>query len=229
MTLPPNDPPSPDRVMNAPRPSAGGEDGAAPRPESAGDEAGLPGVLLLGDSISEGYTPAVRAALAGRANVQQAFGGSTQTGLAKLPQLLGARGWAVIHFNFGLHDLKHWKDNQLDLSGPQVTPVADYEKNLTDLVGRLQATGADLVWATTTPVPPGANGRVAGEEIVFNAAAARVMERAGIPVNDLHAAASRWPELQKPENVHFTDEGSRRLGTQVAAVVAGRLSVARIQ
>ena len=217
----------PDMAVNSPRPSVGGEDGAAPRPECAGDDPGLPGVLLLGDSISEGYTPAVREALAGRANVQQAFGGSTQTGLAKLPELLGAGGWAVIHFNFGLHDLKHWKNNQLDLSGPQVTPLADYEKNLIELVGRLQATGADLVWATTTPVPAGANGRVAGEEIAFNAAAARVMEWAGIPVNDLHAAASRWPELQKPENVHFTEEGSRRLGMQVAAAVAGRLNAAR--
>src|SRR5688572_13452387 len=68
----------------------------------------LPDVLLLGDSISLGYTRPVRAMLAAKANVFRASGpdgmkpancGDTGRGLAGLEQWLGHRKWSVIHFN----------------------------------------------------------------------------------------------------------------------------------
>ena len=57
------------------------------------------------------------------------------------------RKWDVIHFNFGIHDLKFMPDGKR-----QVEPD-DYEKNLRTLVAKLKATGAKLIWATTTPIP----------------------------------------------------------------------------
>src|SRR5689334_4519550 len=99
------------------------------------DEPGLPRVLLIGDSISMGYTIPVRDALKGKANVHRILvnGSSTVTGLANLKEWLGSGKWDVIHFNWGLHDLKHYKDGKMDPSGPIWVPVADYEKNLGEL------------------------------------------------------------------------------------------------
>ena len=190
------------------------------------DDPQLPRVLLIGDSISIGYTPAVRDALKGKANVHRNAGNaeSTVTGLAKLGAWLGDGKWDVIHFNWGLHDLKHFKNGKLDPAGPVWVSLEDYEKNLRELVARLKATGAKLVWASTTPVPEGSGGRDAGIELKYNEAAARVMTDAGVPTNDLHAlVVPKLAEVQLPKNVHFKPDGSRLLGEKVAAAITGRL------
>ena len=83
------------------------------------DDPKLPRVLLIGDSVSRGYTLAARHALAGRVNVHRAPEncGSTANGVKKLDIWLGDGKWDVIHFNFGLHDLKY-----LDEKGKYVPP-----------------------------------------------------------------------------------------------------------
>ena len=70
------------------------------------DNPALPRVLLIGDSVSRGYTMATRAALGGRANVHRAPEncGGTARALTKLDVWLGEGKWDVIHFNFGIHD-----------------------------------------------------------------------------------------------------------------------------
>jgi lysophospholipase L1-like esterase len=56
--------------------------------------------------------------------------------------------------------------------------------------------------------------------VAFNQAAAAVMEKAAIPVNDLHRhALARLPEIQRPADVHFTDPGSAYLAEKVAAEI----------
>lgn len=193
------------------------------------DVPGLPRVLLIGDSISIGYTLPTRALLAGKANVHRipANGGPTTRGLENLDRWLGESTWDVIHFNFGLHDLKHAdaRGNIVDVDrGPrQVDPDA-YRENLRRIVARLKRTGARLIWCTTTPIPPGAKGRVPGDELEYNAVAAEVMRDEGIEVNDLHAfAAARLAEIGKPADVHYTPEGSEALAAQVAERIAAAL------
>ena len=205
-------------LAQTPTAEKGGERRKDPSLAPITDVPGLPRVLLIGDSISMGYTLPVRALLAGQANVHRIpeNGSATGVGLAKLDVWLGSGKWDVIHFNWGLHDLKHWKDNKLDLAGPQVTPLEEYEKNLRDLVKRFKATGAKLIWASTTPVPEGSGGRVAADEVKYNEAAARVMKAEGVAIDDLHAvAAARIAELQRPANVHFTEAGYRALAEKV--------------
>src|ERR1043166_3292284 len=104
------------------------------------DDPALPRVLLIGDSISIGYTVPVRKALAGRANVHRIpeNGADTVNGLKKIDSWLGDSHWDVIHFNWGLHDLKVTPD------GGRQVPIDAYEKNLTTLVMRLKQTGARL-------------------------------------------------------------------------------------
>lgn len=190
------------------------------------DEAGLPRVLLIGDSISMGYTIPTRELLKGVANVHRipTNGNSSDVGLKHLDEWLATDGadkkWDVIHFNWGLHDLKHWKDGKLDPAGPQVNTVDQYEKNLREIVARLKKTGAKLIFATTTPVPEGTGGRVAKDEIGYNEAALHVMKDEGVAIDDLHAMAeSKLAEIQLPHNVHFSNPGYKVLAAQVAASI----------
>lgn len=209
----------------APNPERGGERKKDPAFAPVEDVIGLPRVLLIGDSISVGYTIPTRVALEGVANVHRIpFNGSdTGVALKNIEPWLASTGsgkkWDVIHFNWGLHDLKHWKDNKLDLAGPQVNPLPEYEKNLREIIGKLKATGAKLIFATTTPVPEGSDGRVAGDELAYNEAAIRVMEANDVPVDDLHALVAAQPSLQRDKNVHFTPEGYQVLATQVAVEI----------
>ncbi len=204
---------------------------ATPRPKDPSlaaveDTAGLPRVLLIGDSISMGYTIPTRELLKGVANVHRipTNGSSSDVGLKNLDAWLATDGadkkWDVIHFNWGLHDLKHWKDGKLDPAGPQVNPVDQYEKNLREIVERLKKTGAKLIFATTTPVPEGTVGRVAKDEIGYNEAALRVMKDEGVAIDDLHALAeTKQAEIQLPANVHFSAPGYKTLAEQVAASI----------
>ncbi len=192
---------------------------------------GLPRVLLIGDSISMGYTLDVREMLKDKANVHRipTNGGPTTNGIKNIKAWLGDSKWDVIHFNWGLHDLKYIQEDPSKLADPKAggahaqVSVADYEKNLTELVKIMQATGAKLIWCNTTHVPAGVTGRIEGDEKQYNEAAARVMSAAGIPTDDLRAHALAKPEAQLPANVHYSPEGSRYLAEKVSAVIAEHL------
>ncbi|MEZ6136009.1 MAG: SGNH/GDSL hydrolase family protein [Pirellulaceae bacterium] len=196
------------------------------------DEAGLPRVLLLGDSISIGYTVATREALKGKANVHRPATNcsSTRTGLAELDKWLGEKPWNVIHFNFGLHDLKYVMGDKaalvsVDTDGAQrQVPIDEYEANLTKIVERLQQTKAELIWCSTTPVPEGAKGRVPADVELYNTAAIRVMKKFKVRVDDLNAFATpKLGEIQRPRDVHYTPAGSKVLAGQVAESILAAL------
>jgi lysophospholipase L1-like esterase len=89
----------------------------------------------------------------------------------------------------------------------------------------LKATNAQLIWANTTPVPPGEAGRIEGDAVRYNAVAEKIMQENGIVVNDLHAhILPRMKQFQTaPDNVHFTSEGSRVLAEKVAASIREQL------
>jgi acyl-CoA thioesterase-1 len=185
------------------------------------DRPGLPRVLLIGDSISIGYTLDVRRRLEGKANVHRIpeNGATTVYGLKKIDEWLGDGNWDLIHFNWGLHDLR------IEPTGAHQVEIADYEKNLHALVKRMKGTGAKLIWASTTPVPDMPESRLRPprrnrDVIAYNAAAKRVMEQERVSIDDLYAfALPRLSLLQQPANVHFTEEGSRSLGEQVAMAI----------
>ncbi|OPZ22109.1 MAG: GDSL-like Lipase/Acylhydrolase [candidate division BRC1 bacterium ADurb.BinA364] len=189
------------------------------------DEPGLPRVLLLGDSISIAYTIPTRELLQGKANVHRPADncGFTAKGLENLDKWLGDKPWDVIHFNWGLHDLK-FLDAQGKLASPEsgtkVASLEQYRANLEQIVERLEKTGAKLIWASTTPVPEGAEGRIPGDEANYNAVAKEVMDAHGVAIDDLWAFASpRLKEIQREANVHFTEEGSQALAEQVAGSI----------
>ena len=184
------------------------------------EDENLPRVLLIGDSISIGYTVAVRQALAGKANVHRAPTncGPTIRGIEQLDSWLGERKWDVIHFNWGLHDLKFIEDKR------QV-PLDEYEKNLHTLTKRLKETGATLIWCSTTPYPEKVKPkRIPEDAVKYNEAAARVMAELEVETDDLYSfALDKLDEIQIPNNVHFKPEGSKVLGQEVTRQIESRL------
>lgn len=181
------------------------------------DIEGLPRVLLIGDSVSRGYTLAVRNELKGQANVHRAPEncGPVVNGLRKLDVWLGTQKWDLIHFNFGIHD--------------RATPIADYAVRLEELLRRLEKSGAKIVWASTTPIPDDpAKGQRASSIVERNAVAAEIVKKRGFAVDDLFLKVSpRLDSLQNPNDVHFNAAGYDFLGAEVAASIRAELTLAQ--
>lgn len=179
----------------------------------------LPQVLIIGDSISLGYTPHVMQLLEGKADVIHHRGnaGPTIRGIDETDGWLGSTQWDVIHFNWGLWDMYGWQYEKQDRS-----PKA-YEKRLNTLVLRLKKTEAKLIWATTTPVCPEAEKKClvtvdAATERKYLAAAMRVMKKHHVQINDLHSfmEPKRAKYALAGNDVHYSQDGYRRLAEQVA-------------
>ncbi len=193
----------------------------------------LPRVLIIGDSISIGYTKPTIELLKGVANVERvkANCGDTNRGLKNLQRWLGKTDWAVIHFNWGLHDLcyRHpdskTQGHRDKVNGMISVPLDQYEKNLETLVKQLEQTNATLIWATTTPVPEGEAGRVVGDDLKYNEVAEKIMQKHNIKINDLHQLAKGFdaPLWAGPGNVHFKPAGSQKLAQQVAREIKAAL------
>ena len=195
----------------------------------AGD---LPKVLIMGDSISIGYTSHVIGNLKGVAEVKRHKGnaGPTIRGVAKIEEWLGDEKWDLIHFNWGLWDMYGWEYHKEDRS-----PEA-YGKRLESLVDRLKKTGAKLIWATTTPACPDKETTMERRfkqdirispalESNYLEAALGVMKKNGVQVNDLHAFMKpQWAKYAIADNnVHFKPEGKKALGKKVADCIADAL------
>lgn len=193
----------------------------------------LPKVLIIGDSISIGYTPFVRQKLKNKAEVFHNEGNAqhTGTGLEMIDKWLGNTNWDIIHFNWGLWDLAYRHTsakaygNRDKVNGEVTTSLEQYGGNLEKLSSRLKETGAKLIWANTTPVPPGEAGRIRGDEIRYNAVAEKIMRSNDIQINDLHACMIDYMnEYQvKYGDVHFTKEGYEYLADKVAKTIEREL------
>jgi len=205
--------------------AAGSEDAQLQKP--------LPQVLIIGDSISIGYTPYVAEMLKGEAIVSHQKGNArhTGTGLKMLDQWIGTTKWDVIHFNWGLHDLCYRNpdskagDNRDKIGGTITTNLEQYEKNLEILVQRLKKNGATLIWAQTTVVPENEAGRFAGDDRKYNEVATTVMKKYGIMIDDLYALTEEFPPdlFLESGNVHYTKEGYRKIAAQVADKIRAAL------
>ncbi len=188
-------------------------------------DADLPRVLILGDSISIGYTPFVKKQLEGKVFVTRPMGknnraencAGTNNGIKHIDRWIKLEGgqWDVIHFNFGLHDLKKVDPKTQAASNnpndPQQAPPESYEKQLTEIVKKLKTTKAKLIFATTTPVPEGGvkPHRSITDVEKYNTIAKLIMEEHGVEVNDLYAfCLPKLKKIQRPVNVHFTPVGS---------------------
>jgi len=193
----------------------------------------LPNVLIIGDSISIGYTPYVTKALEEKANVVHNEGNAqhTGTGLLKLDQWLGNTKWDVIHFNWGLWDLCYRSEqskvygNRDKIHGTVTFTPEEYGKNLEQLVRGLKQTNAKLIFATITYVPKGEAGRFFGDDKRYNKVAVRIMKKHNIQINNLNKRSRIIHKKFKKEegDVHFTPEGYALLAEKVTNKILDNL------
>lgn len=175
------------------------------------DDPALPRLLIIGDSISRGYTVPVRHELAGKVNVHRApaNSGPTANGLQNLNIWLDCGKWDVITWNFGIHDRN--------------TDPAVYKSNLEILLKRLQKTKAKIIWVRTTPAPPSGTSYesfIDAECDQLNRVADEVMKADNIPEVDLYTLLRpQLGQLQLPNSVHFTESGYQLMGSAVAKAV----------
>jgi GDSL-like Lipase/Acylhydrolase family len=179
----------------------------------------LPRVLLIGDSITNGYHGKVRDLLRGRANVDLLATSASICDPALIAQVKLAVGdykHAIIHFNNGLHGF------HLD--------EAHYEAGLRRLVDTLKQLEpqAKLIWAMSTPIVLGNDvGKLDPKnEVVLkrNEIAARVMRELGIPVDDLYSLVAGKAEYRvSGDGYHYNDQGRTVEADAVAKVVGEAL------
>jgi len=175
------------------------------------DEKALPRVLILGDQIYQQPASELRKELKGKAEVhcprmEPGVVWNSVTALQLLEQQLGEGRWDLIHFNCGLGDLIHrvpgvkaFRVMPRHAGGIRTTAPEQYEKNLNALVTRLKTTGAKLVWGSTTPIRHSStNVFEKGTEISYNAIAAKVMAKHGIPTNDMYTFVKGLIDMNKP-------------------------------
>ena len=155
----------------------------------------MPRVLILGDNFYLNLTNSAVQEFKERAQVVHANPGDSSYALAHLDELLGKDKWSVIYFNFGIADLCYKHPNLKGVralskaaGGVRVSSPELYDKNLNEIVPRLKATGAKIIWASSIPpVSPGGGfiNYDPGSEVEYNKIAAKVMAAQSVTVNDM--------------------------------------------
>ncbi len=187
---------------------------------------GKPRILLMGDSIRMAYYPLVAKLLENEAEVVEIpengdHTAKTKKKLKKWLKGLDGSTLALVHFNNGAHDIKRLFDKKKNR-----TPLEKYLKNQLGIIKILRAsTPAKLIWATTTPVMQDRHFRVektnfiAADQIeLYNRKARELMQREGIPVNDLNRIITNGgaETCLSEDGVHMAEKGNRLLAEAVA-------------
>ena len=186
-----------------------------------------PKILIIGDSISIGYTPFVKEHFGDRAMVSHNPGNAqhTGTGLKKIQQWIEGKEWDIIQFNWGLWDLcyRHSdskvQGNRDKVNGQLTYSAEDYAANLDSIVSTLKKkTKAKLIFVTTSYVPENEAGRFQSDAIKYNNVAKLIMEKHSIIVNDIYEQSKQiHKESGKgSDDVHYTKEGYQKLGKLVS-------------
>lgn len=192
------------------------------------EEKTMPKVLLLGDSISEGYRGYVSEHYSGVVDVMW----QSENVRFTTYFLRNIDEWAqklkvgtnvdVVIFNVGLWDLAYVGEDE-----PLVS-VEEYQKNLQRICYKLKQhfCNAGIVFATTTPVLE--NGlysfhRKNQDIIRYNEAAVKVASEQRIEVLDLYKEATELTECDYADWTHFNEQGYRYLAQKVIAEIDAQL------
>ena len=176
-------------------------------------DAQLPNVLLLGDSITRNYFPAVTKDLAGIANVYL-MASSTSVGDPRLPHqikefaALEKVHFRVVHFNNGMHGWAYTEE-QYKAGFPSFLHAVH------SLVGK----DGTLIWASITPVRADASNGATNPRVENrNAIAAELVKAAHIQIDDQYDLMRQHQDLYQ-DSVHFNPAGAKIQGDQAAAAI----------
>lgn len=147
------------------------------------DGKSLPKILIIGDSISIGYTTEVRRLLEGKAEVFRipVNGQDSLHGVKNIEKWINNKKYDVINFNFGLWDICYRKPTKTNkffkdkINGHLTTTPLEYENNLIKLISKISKHTSKIIWVSTTPVPEIESGRKKGDEVTYNLIATNVI------------------------------------------------------
>lgn len=189
-----------------------------------------PKILIIGDSISMGYTSYLKKGLEGKAQVFHNPGNAQHSGVGvkKIREWIGDTDWDVIQFNWGLWDLCYRspdskvQGNRDKINGKITNSIEVYQANLDTIVTILKKeTKARLLFVTTSYVPEDEEGRFYEDATLYNDAAIEVMEKHGVQVLDIYdkSASIHRDFGMGSDNVHFKREGSQLLANEIIPVL----------
>jgi lysophospholipase L1-like esterase len=165
----------------------------------------LPRVLLIGDSILNGYRAHVIAALKGRAYVDAWVNPHHQSDHVNklLAEVLAHGPYDVVHFNLGLHG---WPKGRIK-DGTFKPLTRAYVQVIREKLPR-----AALIWASSTPTTVKGdrsqmNPNINPIIIEHNRMAAEVMNDLKVPTNDLYALLMPKLSLIGADGVHWQRDG----------------------
>lgn len=184
-------------------------------------------ILLLGDSIRMGYQPFVQDILKNEADVwgpaeNCAYALYTATRLSAWLEESGVPD--LVHWNNGLHD------SGCNLRrGPIQFSIGDYLRNLEEIYKQLQATGAKIIWATTTPVSKVPTQipfwSFSNEDIKkYNLVASNFATTHNLVINDLHALLDDKEEYFSEDHIHLNEDGRKVLAQQVVSILRANIA-----
>lgn len=156
-----------------------------------------PHVLIIGDSISLGYTPYVEKILKTKYKVAHNQDKETENNarysahtLKNIDKYLNSEPHLVV-WNNGLWDLLRAKSTKY----AYIKTVADYSQNLKKIAHKIKSRNIPFVFINTTPIPARAYNRDQGSESIVNHEAQLALEPLGVKIYDMHAWAHARPAL----------------------------------
>ena len=187
----------------------------------------LPRVLLIGDSILNGYKKQVIKALEGKAYVDawvNPYHQSEHLNDVLLPAVLANGPYDVVHFNIGLHG---WQEGRIK-DGTFEPLTKGYVQAIRKALPKVR-----ILWASSTPVTTkGEPAKLKLEPeinpviVEHNRLAARVMVEMKVPVNDFYALLVDKLNLARGDRFHWTGPAYKLLGKKVTESVAHEFEVA---
>ncbi len=172
-----------------------------------------PGVLIIGDSISMGYTPFLKSLLPSADVIHSACNDmSSRNGVSNAKVWANYRShWAVITFNHGMWDIA---PNQ------QATTLEEYAGDLRAEALELRGHTDRLIFILTTKVSPLWTAFSNADIDERNVVAKQVMDDLGIETIDLNLVSAPINNTEHDESkIHWTDYGSNVLATAIAAEI----------
>ena len=190
-----------------------------------------PQILLLGDSIRLGYCQIVKELLKDEYEVifPETNCRCTHFTLESLEfwaSLCDRDRIAAVHFNNGQWDAARFGGAEEE----PLTSLPVYSHNIERIASRLKKYFPDalIAYATTTPMNPGdapcGSPRTTDEIREYNRIGTEVMDKMGIPVDDLFAVSEPLSSEYFADCVHFNEEGYRILGETVAEFLRTHLN-----
>jgi len=179
------------------------------------NNSGLPRVLLIGNSITRQYFKEVERQLKGKAFVGR-LSTSKSLGdpglLQEIELVAGYHHFDVVHFNNGMHGWDYSEE--------------EYARAFPGLLRLIRkcASGAKLIWASTTPIRTGQDMKGFAERnsrvIERNRLVAEMLKNEDVLINDLYSVVESDPVFyQGGDGVHPAPAGVKALATQVSSKI----------